>query len=105
VTRRTRLAIVAVSAVLLLAAFGTVQFVNARTPLLSIPAVGHQADLDAVARATRCGDLRQSFQQHLMVWKGGVRDGHDAEVEQNLAMMRAILRRIQALSEQGRCGG
>jgi hypothetical protein len=97
---------VIVSAVLLLAAAAWVQATPyVRTPLLPDPAVDHQADLAQVATATGCGDLRQSFQQHLMVWKGGVRDGHDAEVEPNLAMMRAILRRIQTLSEQGRCGG
>ena len=103
-TRRARLALVIASAVLLLAAFGIAQATDyARTPLL--PAVDHQADLDAVARSTRCGDLRLSYQLNHMVWKGGVRDGHDAEVAPNLELMVALLRRIQVLSEQGRCGG
>jgi hypothetical protein len=105
VTRPTRL-VLAVSAVLLLAAFGIAQATDyANTPLLPDPAVDRQADLDAVARATGCGDLRQQYVTNHMVWKGGVRDGHDAEVEPNLEAMRVILRRIQTLSEQGRCGG
>ncbi len=103
-TRRARLAVTVASAVLLLAAFGIAQATDyARQPL--IPAVDHQADLDAVAASTRCGDLRQSFQQNLMVWKGGVRNGHDLQMADNLDLMRHILRRIQVLSEQGRCGG
>jgi len=96
------------SAVLLLAAFGIAQATDyARTPLLTVPApaVDHQADLRAVARSTHCGDLRQSFQQNLMVWKGGIRDGHDQQVEPELDLMVHILRRIEDLSEEGRCGG
>ena len=107
-TRRARLAVTIASAVLLVAAFGIAQHSSyARTPLLPAPApaADHQADLAAVARATGCGDLRQQYQLNLMVWKGGVRDGHDVDVAPNLAMMVHILRRIQVLSEQGQCGG
>jgi len=106
VTRRARLAVTIASAVLLVAAFGIAQHSSyANAPLLPAPAVDHQADLDAVARATGCGDLHGQYGVEHSVWKGGVRDGHDAEVEPNLELMVALLRRIQVLSEQGRCGG
>jgi len=106
VTRRVRLALVIASAVLLLVAFGIAQATDyARTPLLPTPATDHQADLRAVAASTRCGDLRAEYVRNHMVWKGGVRDGHDQQVADNLDLMRHILRRIQVLSEQGRCGG
>jgi hypothetical protein len=105
VTRPTRL-VLAVSAVLLLAAFGIAQATDyARAPLLPDPAVDMEAEVVQVARATGCGDLRLRYTVEHSVWKGGVRDGHDAEVEPQLELMRHILRRIQALSEQGRCGG
>ena len=105
-TRRARLALVIASAVLLLAAFAVAQATDyARTPLLPTPAVDHRADLAAVARSTACGDLRAEYVRNHMVWKGGIRDGHDQQVAPNLELMKAILRRIQVLSEQGRCGG
>ena len=103
-TRRVRLTLVIASAVLLLAAFGIAQATDyARTPLL--PAVDHQADLDAVARATGCGDLRRTHVLSYQVWKQAVKKHDTAGDEANEAMMRATLLRLAALEQQGRCGG
>ena len=105
-TRRVRLAVTVASAVLLVAAFGIAQATDyARAPLLPTPATDHQADLDAVARSTRCGDLRARYGVEHSVWKGGVKDHHRAEVEPNHQMMVAILERLAWLEDRGRCGG
>ena len=107
-TRRVRLAVTVASAVLLVAAFAVAQHSSyARAPLLPAPApaVDHQADLDAVARATGCGDLRRTHILSYQVWKQAVKK-HDAAGDQaNEAMMRATLERLAVLEQQGRCGG
>jgi len=105
-TRQTRLAVSVASAVLLLAAFAVAQASSyARTPLLPGPATDHQADLDAVARSTRCGDLRRTHVLSYQVWKQAVKKHDTAGDEANEAMMRATLLRLAALEQQGRCGG
>lgn len=97
----TRLVLV-VSALALLAAFAVAQASSyARQPLVAeVAPYGAE-----IARETSCGSLRIRWTQELSVWKGGVRDGHDAMVEPHLNAMRAILRRLQALDDQGACGG
>src|SRR6266508_3022721 len=103
-TRRVRLVVAVASAVLLLSAFAVAQATDyARQPL--IPAIDHQADLDAVAKATGCGDLRATHQQHYQVWKQAVKKHDAAEDQAHEAMMRATLLRLAALEQQGRCGG
>lgn len=64
-----------------------------------------QIALRVVANMTGCGDIRQAYGQYHSVWKGGVKDGHDTQVEEHLAVMRALLRRLAWLEERGRCGG
>jgi len=106
VTRRTRLAIVIVSAVLLLATAAWVSATPyANTPLLPAPAVDRQADLDAVARATGCGDLRRTHVLSYQVWKQAVKKHDTAGDEANEEMMRATLLRLAALEAEGACGG
>jgi hypothetical protein len=98
--------VLVVSAVLLLATAAWVQATPyARTPLLPIPAVDQQADLAAVARATRCGDLRASYNLSHQVWKQAVKKHDTAEDQVHLAMMRATLLRLAWLEGRGRCGG
>lgn len=96
--------VLVISAVLLLAAFAVAQASDyARAPLL--PAVDHQADLDAVARATGCGDLRASYNLDHQVWKQAVKKHDTAGDQEHLAMMRATLLRLAWLEGRGRCGG
>gem|GEM_PF-1949071 len=105
-TRRVRLAVTVASAVLLVAAFGIAQATDyARAPLLPTPATDHQADLDAVARSTRCGDLRRIHVLSYQVWKQAVKKRDAAGDAANEAMMRATLERLAALEAEGVCGG
>lgn len=100
-TRAIRRFILAVSAALAIAAGATAMHTDyARRPLVA--EVPYGAD---IGRETSCGSLRFRYGVEHSVWKGGVRDGHDQAVEPHLAAMRAILRRIQTLTDQGRCGG
>jgi len=101
----TRL-VLAVSAVLLLAAFGIAQATDyARRPLLPDPAVDRQAEVAQVVRSTRCGDLRVQHVLHYQVWKQAVKKHDTAGDQANEAMMRATLERLAALEQEGRCGG
>jgi hypothetical protein len=97
----TRL-ILAASAVLLLAAFGIAQASSyARRPLVAeVAPYGAE-----IAREISCGSLRQRFSLELNVWKGGVKDGHRAQVQPHLEAMVATLERLAVLEERGRCGG
>jgi hypothetical protein len=54
------------------------------------------------ANEVDCDALRLRYTQEHSAWKAGVRHGMDREVEPNLLVMRAILRRLDEL--QG-CGG
>ena len=104
--RSTHLKIVVVALVagIAVAAFGIAQATDyARTPLL--PAVDHQADLDAVARSTWCGDLRRTHVLSYQVWKQAVKKRDAAGDAANEAMMRATLERLAALEAEGVCGG
>jgi len=94
---RSPWAVLAAVAVLLVA--GLAQAAAFARP---VPAVVAEPEL---AREVSCQALRLRFTQELSVWKGGVKDGHDQQVEANLAVMRLVLRRLQVLSEQGACGG
>lgn len=96
-------ALAIIAAVLFAAAFAIAQARGGRdvAPALEVA----RAEQTWIARAVSCDELRQAFTDNLAGWKAGVRKGRDTEVEPQLAAMRAILRRLEELETEGRCGG
>lgn len=98
-TRRAQI-ILAASAALFLAAFTVAQATDTAPLIPTTTTAPYGAE---IARETSCNTLRSIYSPAYNVWRGSVKRGR--EQFDQLAEMRAILRRIGWLERHGWCGG